>query len=275
MVIDLELRQVPVGQRPPFPESPSGNDSPFNSAQTVNAVGNKSFALNASSEAAAKTVFNVLESLRPEIVKFIENHFIDGNEHYTAIHGFASWFFFSDTIVFFIPENPFGTLDEAVRGDCASYAAVAMELLQSEMLREGLPIRGTLHHGDFFQNGVSFAGKGVIEAAMFCDKMEMAGIIVTETITPLLRFFPDGSPRYDGNSLVRYKVPFRYEEKIEEGDNYTVVRKWIDTKALFLLTDEDELTLAQTDVEDSLEKSFSAHGKSVESPSAQIKMQTR
>jgi hypothetical protein len=143
------------------------------------------------------------------------------------------------------------------------------------MFDEGLPVRGTLHFGEFYRSEVSFAGKGVMQAADTCDKMEMSGIIVTGEVASLIRFFPNKTPRIDGSSLVHYKVPFKREKVLEVDmeSQVAIVEKGYETKGRFLLTDHNSFTLEEVNIENWVKEAFSAHGKSIANPSVQIKMQ--
>jgi hypothetical protein len=94
-----------------------------------------------------------------------------------------NWLLFSDTILITMPTDESLDLQGALRWGIFDMACV---MLQAELFRAGLPLRGAIDFGRFFVKGTCFAGRPIINAYRLCNTLELAACVVSETASKQL-----------------------------------------------------------------------------------------
>lgn len=155
---------------------------------------------------------------------------------------------FSDTVVFTVnyPENAESHWIFRARHVMSYYAS----LLFADMFRNGLPLRGVIHEGDFIFKEMCFAGKGIVEAYRLCESLDMSGLVYSEQLGSDIEIHRSAEKNYDKETHFLYLTPIKGGKEIK-----LLNVNWLD------FARNSERVLCEKDVENFVLKSFWAHQK--------------
>jgi hypothetical protein len=132
-------------------------------------------------EDIAQSVLNYLTSINATVTTTIKD-IIDETTSETTLKDAAKevldslkWIIFSDTILLTIP---FESKDKYRTTKWLAFLTTCIHL-QTEMFRNGLPVRGVINYGKFYLQDTCFAGRSIIEAYDLCNKLELAACILS------------------------------------------------------------------------------------------------
>ena len=130
-------------------------------------------------EDIAQSVLNYLTNINATVTTTIKN-IIDETTGKTALKDAAKevldslkWIIFSDTILLTLP---FESKDKCQTTNWVVFLTICKQL-QTEMFKNGLPVRGVINFGKFYLQDTCFAGRSIIEAYDLCNKLELAACI--------------------------------------------------------------------------------------------------
>lgn len=180
-------------------------------------LGYSSFIENNTTTDASNIILNVLLNLKQEVTEQHKELFkgINNTENKKKVELIIDkieWLIFSDTILLTLPYDP--ELPPHEKESFWFIFLVHCAFLYTHLFVEGLPLRGTITHGDFFLAKNCFAGKSIIDAYRETQELDLAAIIVSEkskrelAASSLLK--PEGML---GVFLHEYLVPFKNQKE--------------------------------------------------------------
>lgn len=86
------------------------------------------------------------------------------------------WLVFSDSILITMPLED--TIDRESSRRWTAFMSLCISL-QGSMFKAGLPLRGAITHGKFVIQDTFFAGRAIVEAYKFCNKLDLAACVFT------------------------------------------------------------------------------------------------
>lgn len=211
-------------------------------------LGYQNFLANNSASESALKVLDIITDI-PKKAKENTDSVAEKYEEYKEISDALSHLVFSDTIVFTLayPE----TVDEKWINNAVRYMWICSAALVGEMFKNGLPIRGVIHEGEFITKDMCLAGKAIVDAYRLCEALNFSGLVFTESLGGKLA----GS--YDGSELTNdSQYLFTHLAPMKDGSEIKLVHpNWL---SLFDGTEIDEF---EKDAEDYVLRAFWAHQK--------------
>jgi len=151
---------------------------------------------------------------------------------------------FSDTVVFTLnyPKQSNPDWINRARHTMSYYSSI----LFAEMFKNGLPMRGVIHEGDFISKEMCFAGKGIVEAYQLCESLNMSGLVFSEQL----------SKDIDKDNSDSEESHFTYLTPMKNGGEIKLLNiNWLE------YLDDNEISLCKNDIENYVLKSFWGHQK--------------
>jgi hypothetical protein len=150
-------------------------------------LGYKDFLRHSPCDEAAALVVKVIADAEATVVSYIEKT-SDGAEdaddfmrHVRAV----TWVVFSDTLLLLCPfEQSMPPRDVARRWHVVILSA---QILSKHMFEVGLPLRGCISYGQFIHEKNCFAGKTILEAYEFAERLLVAASVLHPTAFDTLR----------------------------------------------------------------------------------------
>lgn len=138
-------------------------------------LGYKSFLVNNSATDTARKVLNIINNVPEKVVGFHRDVYKSATSPYREFGAALRHLVFSDTIVFLLPyeENQENEWIDIARFFMADTSAI----LAAEMFKEGLPIRGVIHEGEFIHENMCMAGLGIVDSYQLCELLNFSGLV--------------------------------------------------------------------------------------------------
>jgi hypothetical protein len=140
-------------------------------------LGYQSFLKNNSASESALKVLEIINEV-PRNAKENTGKIANSKPELEEIVKSLSHLVFSDTIVFTLT-YPKKADDNWIQS-AKSYFSVCSGVLVAEMFKNGLPVRGVIHEGDFVTKESCLAGQGIVEAYQLCSELNLSGLVFTK-----------------------------------------------------------------------------------------------
>ena len=173
-------------------------------------------------------------------------------ELFTAFKATSRWSIWSDTIVLtvgFEPSSERTATSFLNQIGILYHAALSAGALAEQMFLAGLPVRGALHFGEYFQRDNTLAGKATIEAYKLCNRLDLAATVVSSAAMAFTRV----NVQQYGIQDLSYFIATEYDVPMNDGR----------AEKMAVLTGFDWRRTSQPSLEEAVYNSFKAHGKTM------------
>ncbi|MDD4906304.1 MAG: hypothetical protein PHD39_09135 [Methylobacter tundripaludum] len=214
-------------------------------------LGYKNFLENNSATESALEVLKIITDI-PKEIKLISQEVVKTTPNAKDLDDRLKHLVFSDTIVFTLdyPEN----VDAEWIDGARNFMAAASATLTAKMFKNGLPVRGVIHEGDFIIKDMCFAGKGIVEAYQLCEALNFSGLVYSPSLGNKILGTEEGK-----NFNNDYWTTFTYLTPMKDGNEI----KLLNSNWVYILKglEENGFLEFQKDIEGFVLKTFWAHNK--------------
>lgn len=216
-------------------------------------LGYQNFLENNSATDSALEVLNIITNV-PVQVRSISNtnanEFAQEEVFFSQFDANFKHLVFSDTIIFTLNYPEGANIDwiGRARRTMSDYSSI----LFAKMFKNGLPMRGAIHEGDFIVKDMCFAGKGIVEAYQLCQSLNMSGLVFSKQLGEDI----DNANSSSKDNCFSHETYFTYLTPIKNGEEIKLLNvNWLE------YLDEDEASLCRCDIESYVLRSFWGHQK--------------
>lgn len=211
-------------------------------------LGYQNFLENNSATESALDVLKIITDL-PQKIKQINGNIAITSPRVKGFDDRLKHLVFSDTIVFTL-DYPDDVDDKWIDG-ARIFMEVCSATLTAEMFKNGLPVRGVIHEGDFITKDMCFAGKGIVEAYQLCEALNFSGLVYSPSLSNKILNTEEGK-EFNND----YLTTFTYLTPKKDGSEI----KLLNSNWVYLLGGNEFLE-CQKDIEGFVLKTFWAHNK--------------
>lgn len=210
-------------------------------------LGYQNFLENNSATDSALKVLNIITNVPRQVRKISSinaNVFAQDEVFFSQFDENFKHLVFSDTIVFTLDYPKDANIDwiSRARHTMSYYSSI----LFAEMFKNGLPMRGVIHEGDFIVKDMCFAGKGIVEAYQLCQSLNMSGLVFSKQLGEVI----DNTDLSSNGNFSSNETHFTYLTPTKEGEIKLLNINWLE------YLDDGETSLCRHDVENYVLRSF-------------------
>lgn len=213
-------------------------------------LGYQNFLKNNSATDSALEVLRIINGIPGQVVKIPVKNAKEFTEDifFSQFEKSFKHFVFSDTIIFTLnyPEEDNTDWINRARDTMSDYSSI----LFAKMFKNGLPMRGVIHEGDFIFEEMCFAGKAIVEAYQLCESLNMSGLVFSEQLGENMDEQKNKGSRFDHETYFTYLTPVK-----NGGEKKLLNINWLE------YLDDGETSLCKNDIENYVLKSFWGHKK--------------